>query len=574
MQLGRRAQILLIIAVGLAVFYPVLFAEFCRVDDVGMIAGLQSVDSWSLKGIFTPGHATGMYYRPMIHASFLVDRFLLHLDPVWLHLHNVTLHLINALLVYCLALSLLSFRKARMQWLPLTAALSFCLHPIVTESVDWVSGRTDLLASAFVLSSAVMLFRFRLSSSKGTGYLIISILLFLLAILSKEVSLAFFPGMLLILTARGGDGERETGPGQLRPFILAGLAALLLFFLFRSLAFTSNESRIGMTLSSIGNDLQHAVMVVLGAFGFYMKKIVLPLPLNFAIVEVDPLYQLLALPLIGFCAYLLSRRTMAAALYLSGVFLVAPSFVIAFGQIAWTPYAERYLYLPAAFMIVAMLFWLGERLAARHPQLAGWLALALLPLMATATLTRNFAWRSNYSIIKDTVEKSPYCPETRLLYASLLAERGELDAALVLARNSISASKIGYDERPELSVAGILQKQGKLDEAIAVTEAVLKKQQGRSVAALEQMVSLWQDKVRLNPDPGAAACNVPLLENYRQLYALSNDTLLLYRMGAVSLSLGQTGAARGYFQDTIDARAAGKDLKQLAGREIARLGDR
>lgn len=569
MQLGRRAQILLIVAVGLAVFYPVIFAEFCYVDDVGMIQDLRSIDSWSLKRIFIPGNATGMYYRPLIHGSFLVDRFLLDLDPVWLHLHNVTLHLLNALLVYCLALSLLSFRKARMEWLPITAALGFCLHPIVTESVGWVSGRTDLLASAFVLSSALMLLRFRMSGRKG--WLVLSVFHFLLATLSKEVSLAFFPGMLLILTARGGEGERETGRGQAWPFFLAGLAALLLFFLFRSLAFSSNESRIGLTLISIGNDLQHAAMVVLGAFGFYMKKVVLPLPLNFAIVEVDPLYQLLALPLVAFCAYLLSRETLVCALFLSGVFLIAPSFVIAFGQIAWTPYAERYLYLPTAFMILAILFYLGEKLSAR-PRLGRLLVIVLLPLMAATTLARNLTWRTNYGILKDTVEKSPYFPNSRLLYASVLADRGELDAALDHARRSIGAGMLGYDERAELCVAGILQTQGKTDEAIELTELVLKKRQGRSPAALLQLVSLWKDKVTGADASEAAACNAKLLESYRLLYAQTKDPLLLYRMGGVSAALGRQEAARSYFRRSIDESPAGSDLKWLAGREIARSG--
>lgn len=571
MQLSRRGQILLIIAVGLAVFYPALFGEFCNVDDVSMISAYSSADSWSLKRLFFPGNGGGLYYRPLIRVSFLVDRILLQHDPVWLHLHNVALHLLNAVLVYYLALSLLSFRKSRMAWFPLISALIFCLHPITTESVDWVSGRTDLLASTFVLSSAIMLVRFRML--RRTGYLIGSLCLFLLAMLSKEVSLAFFPGMLLILSAKDGDQAREPGQGPARALFLSGSATLLVFFLFRSFAYTSNASRIGMTLSSISNDPGHAVMVVLGAFGFYMKKVLLPLPLNFAIVEVDPLYQLLALPLLAFCAYLLTRRTMVSALYLSGVFLIAPSFLIAFHQIAWTPYAERYIYLPTAFMVIAMCFCLGERLPAARPQLLRWLAFILLPLMAFASVGRNLTWRSNYALMKDTVEKSPYFSETRLLYASQLAKRGELAAALVQAKRSISAYRPRYDERPELSVAEILQLQGKTDEAIAAVEVVLKKE-ARSRAALQQLVSLWQDKVRLSANAGeAAAFNGKLLESYRLLHAETRDPSVLYRMGGVFLALGDTAAARRSFQSVSDATPAGSLLKRFSGNEIARLGD-
>ena len=571
MQLGRRAQILLIVAVGLAVYLPTVFAEFCNVDDASMIAAYKAVNSWSLKGLFIPGSGAGLYYRPLIAASFLVDRFLLQLDPVWLHLHNVALHLLNALLVYWLALSLLRFKHAKTEWLPLTSALVFCLHPIATESVDWVSGRTDLLAAAFVLSSAIMLLRFRISERKG--WLVLSLCFFLLGTLSKEVSLAFLPGLLLMLTAKEGKVVRDPGKGfgQVRVFLLAGLATSLLFFLLRSLAFNSNVSRIGLTLISIRNNPGYAVMSVLGAFGFYMKKIVLPLPLNFAIVEVDPLYQLLALPLVVFCAYLLSRRTMVAALYLAGVFLIAPSFLIAFNQIAWTPYAERYVYLPTAFMTVSMLCYLGEQLAPR-PQFGRLPVFCLLALMAATTLARNLTWRTNYSILKDTVEKSPYFPETRLIYASLLAERGDLDAALALAKGVSSTDKTRYDERPELCVAGILQLQRKTDEAIGATELVLTRQQGRSVAALEQLVSLWQDKVRLSTDGASRdVCNRKLLESYRLLYGQTKDPSLLYRMGGVSLALRQGDDARSYFQRTIEAAPVTSDLRVMASNQIARL---
>ena len=574
MQLGRRAQILLIIAVGLVVYYPVIFAEFCTVDDVVMVEAYQAVHSWSLKGLFIPGSGAGLYYRPLIAASFLVDRFLLQLDPVWLHLHNVALHLLNALLVYWLSLSLLRFKQAKMEWLPLTTALVFCLHPIVTESVDWISGRTDLLAAAFVLSSAVVLLRFR--TSRRNGWLVLSLGLFLLGTLSKEVSLAFLPGWLLILTAKEGDAESETSVRfrQYRVFLLAGIATMLLFFLLRSLAFTANVGRIGMTLISIRNSPGHAVGVILGAFGFYMKKVVIPLPLSFAIVEVDPLYQLLALPLIVFCAYLLSRRSLPSALYLAGVFLIAPSFLIAFNQIAWTPFAERYVYLPTAFMTVSLLFYLGERLAAR-PQLVRLLVIVLLPVMAATTMARNITWHSNYALFKDTAEKSPDFPEMHLLYASKLIEHREFDSALVQAKQASANSNFGFDERAELYVADILLLQGKTDEAIGVTERVLKKQKERSIAALQHLVSLWQHKVQQAAvGTGESFCNGKLLESYRRLYAQTKDSSLLYRMGGVSLALRHTADARGYFQRTLDSSTADGTLKRLAGKALARLGER
>lgn len=569
MQLGRRAQILLIIAVGLAVYYPALLAQLCVIDDFDMVASLGSAE-WSFKSLFMPGSSNGFYYRPLIGLSFLADRYLFEFNPVLLHLHNVLLHILNAILVYCLSHSLVRFRKASRPWFPLAAALVFCLHPVATESVAWISGRTDLLASVFVLASAIMLLQYRMLQQKR--YIILSLCLFLLATLTKEVSLAFFPGMVLMLAAKEGESEPETGKRMARAFCLAGLATMLLFFLLRSLAFTSSVNRIGMTLVSIKNDPLHAVMVVLGAFGFYMKKIVLPLPLSFAIVEVDPLYQLLALPLIAFCLYLLTRRTMTSALYLCGVFLIAPSFVIAFNQIAWTPYAERYVYLPTTFLVISMLFYLGERLPAAHPQLGRWMVIVLLPVMATATFARNLTWQDNFSLVKDTVGKSPYFLEVRLIYANLLLERGDLGEALLQAKSAISASIVVYDERPELYVAQILASQGQTGEALQVLDQLLKKKKD-SPAALQQMVTIWKDKVRLSPGPVEAAANSKkLLESYRLLHLQSKDPAHLYNMGLVSASLKQTGSARRFFQRAIASPKLDLNLKEQARKEIVRLG--
>lgn len=66
-------------------------------------------------------------------------------EPFWYHVVNLTLHGLNILLV---------FAVARL-WIPQTASLFaagiFALHPMQTEAVIYVSGRTELLSVLFVL---------------------------------------------------------------------------------------------------------------------------------------------------------------------------------------------------------------------------------------------------------------------------------------------------------------------------------------------------------------------------------------------------------------------------------------
>ena len=75
------------------------------------------------------------FYRPLTYLTFAVEGRLHDFDPFWMHFGNILLHVINALLVYLLSKSLLGdYRPA------LLAGLLFAVHPIHTESVNFLSG--------------------------------------------------------------------------------------------------------------------------------------------------------------------------------------------------------------------------------------------------------------------------------------------------------------------------------------------------------------------------------------------------------------------------------------------------
>jgi len=54
--------------------------------------------------------------------------------------------------------------------------------------------------------------------------------------------------------------------------LLGGMAVVLLFIALRSLAFSSNATRIGMTLRFLSADWQEAIFVPLKALSFYLKS--------------------------------------------------------------------------------------------------------------------------------------------------------------------------------------------------------------------------------------------------------------------------------------------------------------
>ena len=125
----------------------------------------------------TPYEKGVLLYRPLVIATFAVDYALWGNNPFGFHLANLLINVANAALVLLL-LAMLFGNQLRPLQLAL-AALLFVFHPIHTEAVNMVVGRTELLATMFGL----LTFIFYLRCWQKTAFLT-----FFLALLSKEIA--------------------------------------------------------------------------------------------------------------------------------------------------------------------------------------------------------------------------------------------------------------------------------------------------------------------------------------------------------------------------------------------------
>jgi hypothetical protein len=93
--------------------------------------------------------STGLY-RPLTTLSFLFNYAVLGdgADPYGYHCFNFTLHVINIVLVYALGLALFD-------WVPAALLLSafWGLHPVLTEAITNIVGRSDMLVAFSVLTA-------------------------------------------------------------------------------------------------------------------------------------------------------------------------------------------------------------------------------------------------------------------------------------------------------------------------------------------------------------------------------------------------------------------------------------
>ena len=155
-----------------AAYLPAIRLEFAA-DDFLILDNLQKLEGLRHAAAYFEVNFYA-YYRPLVFLSYALDWSLWGIDAAGFHLTNVLLHAVNAMLVYALARRLTDATAASV------AALVFVLHPVNQEAVFWVSGRFDLLATAWILGSLVLLW-----SPRPWPYWI-GAACFALALLSKE----------------------------------------------------------------------------------------------------------------------------------------------------------------------------------------------------------------------------------------------------------------------------------------------------------------------------------------------------------------------------------------------------
>ncbi|MFA7060910.1 MAG: hypothetical protein WC156_08840 [Pedobacter sp.] len=637
MSIRKPYQILLLCFLVLMVYYPTLTAEVSLVDDQEMLNGMFNSDPVSLTTVFLPQVENGGYYRPFVGLSYYLDRMLWDLDVRSMHLDNIVMHLINVLLLFYIAGIVNRNRQGINSYLPFVAAALFALHPIATESVNWISGRTDPLAGNFVLLTAALLMLYRLSGLKR--YLLSAAICIFLGVLSKESSFGMFLASWFILHARNDCeqlAQTEMIPGHSSkssfrafgwPFLLivfsvitievlyvgnywlalAGCAIYyavvmlacrgpkvfsgyhlksILFFLaclistaafyiiLRKIVFRSDAGKIGHTLKLMLLDMGYSISLFLGATGFYFKKFILPLPLNFYILEIDPLYDLAGILLLLICLRLLTRLNSGGAFFIAGFCMLLPALPFAFGTIAWTGYAERYIYSSSAFWIISALIYIDANPPLRRLTTNAYLAViaAVILFFSWQTYSRNVVWQKNVTLLEDTVSKSPKARRLRDMYMYALNVAGDIDGAKRQYAIANSLYSIKYDENADLIMAGILANEGKHKEALELYETVINKTNRSSAVAIKQMTRHLE--IMLKDEKNLARRSIlinKIKESDLLLDKISTDPMVFYNLGKKALDFNDKKIALGYFIRANSAFAINSPYRDFSAKLVEHL---
>lgn len=185
-------------AITFAVYYKILGHTFLiNWDDTEYVTANPAIMGFTLehiKAVFSSYY--GGNYAPVQMLSYMFDYSIWGLDPRGFLLTNILLHITNGWLLYRLLKSCFDMSEG----VALSAALIFLCHPVQVESVAWVSQRKNLLSATFFLMSFISYIRYATTAepAKRTIRLYgLSLLLFVVSILTKSVTIILFPVILL-----------------------------------------------------------------------------------------------------------------------------------------------------------------------------------------------------------------------------------------------------------------------------------------------------------------------------------------------------------------------------------------
>ena len=378
--------------------------------------------------------------RPLVNFSYAVDRATWGPSPFGFHLTNVVLHSLNVGLFVILA------RRAGLSRGPAFAASAlFAVHPMMTEAVGYVSGRSEVLCTTFFVAAMLCAQTWmRTSSAVALAGMIAS---WLAALLSKEPA-AMFPFVLLVYDALAGPNDA----GRLRrvarvytPLIVftALLGLIRLFVLVR--------------IEYPGQAAWHWRYLLVDAevFRRYLAMLIVPSgqALFHEVVAFNSIWQARALAdvaVVGAFAAIAWRLRRAGSLASAGLawfllVLVPSSVLIAFDQ--GEPMTEHRVYLASLGLFVAA--------GAAMQTIANWLTVqpravrvgaltalaAVVVSFAAETVQRNVVWSSPIALWRESVELAPAHPRPRLLLAESLQDAGRWSEA-------IDQGRVAVDLRP------------------------------------------------------------------------------------------------------------------------------
>lgn len=413
-------------------------------DDVHIIFENHRVhglsEAWRLFGqTYWPPEEGAALYRPLTMLAFAVQWVTGNGSPFPFHLTNLLLYAVVSVLVYRLALQVVSPTAA------LIGAILFAVHPVHTEAVANVVGQEELWVAALVLFGVARYIKVRRSAAFQLSDVVLLFFVYLAACMFKEHAIVF-PGLLVAaeLTVIPDDrplAVRIKGVWKL----FAALAVAAVIFVAARTMVIGHVATGGSNVLLLGAPFTTRLFTMLNVFMEWLRLLIWPANLSADYsskrIDVATSFDASMLPALMVFASAIaiawhlrkSKPAVTFGLFWAGVTLLIPSNLI---LVTGFVLAERSLFLASAGLaicagVAGVELWRSMAVRGRVPRLATVaLFLAVLTLGGLRSSTRNVVWHDNERLFRQTVVDVPTSYRAHWMLAELLTDAGQTQEGL------------------------------------------------------------------------------------------------------------------------------------------------
>jgi len=518
-------HIVIIAVVAATVYSNTLFMDFVS-DDLYQVKENTLITSLRyLPEIFTTevwrgvkgGDNLSPYYRPIFTLSYLVDYLFWGKRPFGYHLTNLLLHVAVSLIIYFLSIKFLSHKGVAF-----LSSLLFSVHPVHSEAISWIAARNEPLAALFMLSSFYFYILFR--EEKRFGLFYISLFLYLLALLSKEMAVTM---PLLILFYEICFGSESWNKKIKWPLLF--LILLIPYFIVRSAVLEVSSWQSIPLLWRVNTGIVIVVKYLKLLIFPFDLKVYYDIPIIKNPFEPQVILSMIILAIIFVSIFIMRRRNKIIFFFLLWIFITIipvsgiPTLILP------SPMAERYLYIPSIGFVIALSYCmvilknLGQKVA--DVRLSGHVR-KVMPVINTFIIffigllfilnyQRNYVWKDQLSYATMVVKDAPNSPGGHNDLGVEYAKQGRIEDAIRELRIAINIKPDFSEALSNLSA--LYRRQKRYNDAIETLQASLRLKP-RNVSALNNLGVVYTEMGRFDDAIMAFNSAMKIEKNFAEVH--------------------------------------------------------
>jgi protein O-mannosyl-transferase len=493
--------------------------EFILDDQSSIVKNPSLARIWPPWAPLTSAAAGGTRGRPFANLTFALNHWVGGTAVGGYHAVNLAIHVLAGLALFgvmrrTLCRPVLAARfEAASGSLAFAVAALWLVHPLATESVTYLSQRTESLMGLCYLATLYCVVRGAESGAQHSGrWYALGVIACLLGMASKEVMITA-PVVVFLYDRTFLAGSFGSAWKQ-RWRLYLGLASGWVLLGFLMMGVGTRGAGLGLGVGA-GSYALCECRAIVG----YLGLSVWPHPLVFDYgADLGPdgpavaPYALIILAL-GICT-LLALRYRPAVGFAMFWFLAILAPTSSFVPVALQPVAENRMYLPLAAVIALAATGAYALIGRWSLALLGGLALCL----GWATHERNEDYRSAIRIWEDTVDKRPMNARARCNLGNALLGDGQFAAGTKQLEEALRISPDDPDANLDLGVA--LARAGRLADAVPRIQRALRSNPAMAEAhfnlgwldagmgRIPEAIEEYARAIALRPDYFDAHCNI------------------------------------------------------------------